>query len=331
MQAVTNRIFGYAIAAIVAVGCAPRTAAQFTNTGYQNPTYAYSVGYAEGAMVLPQGWVLDNFFSGPQGLVARKDAGYVTAVHLDRNGDRVPDGVLRIPAYDLRFVHGAHPGVIWLRTFPYSYHLHEKPLEQLVRDYVVYMSATGVEGAIIDDRAPGPPQVGVTVDAQASWMVAGHPAEVLDIRETPTTGGVPRRARVVVARPGFMYQFTNQRRETVLYPVLMVAGYSNSPEQFEVGAADFEAFLGQVTVQGVAGLTKREAAEAVAKEEPTPPPEADDSAGEATPPEADDAPTSVVLEESNDEENEADAEEPEPPAGAPSTGDFSNPDADLNE
>ena len=43
----------------------------------------------------------------------------------------------------------------------------------------------------------------------------------------------------------------------VLYPVLMVAGYSNSPESFELAAADLDILLGQITVQGVSGLIKR--------------------------------------------------------------------------
>ena len=250
-------LFGYAVAAVAAAGCAAHPAGQFGTTGYQNPTYSYSVSYAEGTLVLPQGWVLDNFASSPQGLVPRKDMGYVTTVHLDRDGDRVPDGPLRIPAYDLRFVHSAHPGVIWLRTFPYSYHLHEQTLEELARSYVPYMLAAGVEAASIDDRAPGPPQVSVTLRSQDAWMVAGHPAEVLELEETPMAGGALRRARVVLVRPGFMYQLTTQRRETVLFPVLLVAGYSNTPEQFEASAPDFDAFLEQITVQGVAGLTKR--------------------------------------------------------------------------
>jgi hypothetical protein len=226
--------------------------------------------------------VLDNFFSNSNGLFPRKDEGYMASVHLDRDGDRVPDGVLRLVTYDLRFVHGGHAGLIWLRTFPYSYHLHEKPLDQLAKDYVAYMAADGTESAVIDDRAPGVPRVSVTVEGQVSWMVAGHPAEVLEILESPATGGVPRRARVVLTRPGFMYQHTNQRRENVLYPVLMVAGYSNNQEQFEVGLADFEGLLNQITVQGIAGLTKREepggTSQANVAEEPPPAPPPTDEA-----------------------------------------------------
>ncbi len=255
-----NRILTLALCAWASVGCAAQPAGHFTNTGYQNPTYSYSVGYLDGTLVLPQGWVLDNFYSAPEGLIPRVDTGYLTAVHLDRDGDRVPDAPLKLATYDLRFVHGAHPGVIWVRTFPYSYHLHEKPLDQLAREYVAYIAAVGTEAAIIDDRAPGPPQVGVNAVSQSAWWVAGHPATVLDVEETRMTGGSPRRARVVLLRPGFMYQHTNQRRETVLYPVLMVAGYSNSTEQFAAGEADFEALLGQISVQGVSGLTKPETA-----------------------------------------------------------------------
>jgi hypothetical protein len=252
---------------------------------------------------------LDNFFSNPNGLYPRKDAGYMTAVHLDRNSDRTPDSALRIVTYDLRFVHGAHPGVIWLRTFPYSYHLHEKPLEELARDYVAYMAATGVEAAIIDDRAPGPPQVSVAVKGQASWVVAGHPAEVLELEETPVTGGLTRRTRVVVVRPGFMFQSTNQRRETVLYPVLMVAGYSNSPEHFEAAVADFDGLLKQITVQGIAGLTKRGDLDAEPEAQQS---EADEpsEAVESEPEEADEP----------SQPDELDAAESPEPAGAESDG-----------
>jgi len=254
---VIGRAFVLALGAAMGLGCATQPAGHFTSAGYVNSTYAYSVPYAEGALVLPNGWVLDNFVSSPDGVVPRKDDGYVTSVELDRDGDRAPDCSLRIATYDLRFVHSAHPGVIWLRTFPYSYHLHEKPLEQLARDYVAYMSASGAEAAVIDDRVPGPPRVNIAVDSQSSWVVAGHPAEVLDVRETALAGTAVRRVRVVLVRPGFMYQHTNRRRETVLYPVLMVAGYSNSPESFELAAADLDILLGQITVQGVSGLIKR--------------------------------------------------------------------------
>ena len=98
-----------------------------------------------------------------------------------------------------------------------------------------------------------------------------------------------------------MYQHTNQRRENVLYPVLMVAGYSNGQDQFEVGLADFEGLLNQITVQGIAGLTKRG--------EPTDTPE--DDAADASPPVEPPA-DEVDAPDSTDSAPEADTEAEDP-------------------
>jgi hypothetical protein len=101
----------------------------------------------------------------------------------------------------------------------------------------------------------------------------------LALRESALAGPAVRRVRMVLLRPGFMYQHTNRRKETVLYPVLMVAGYSNSPENFEAAAADFDILLGQITVQGVSGLTKRDQPEPATADPVERPEPAEESSG----------------------------------------------------
>ena len=251
-----DRLFA-AAAVILFVGCATSKTAQFGPSGYVHRTYSYTVRYAEGSQVLPTGWRLDNYFANAQGLYPRTDPGYTIGVQLDRNDDRVADGVVSVPTYDLRFIHEQHPGVIWLRTFPYSYHYHEHSLDQLTEDYLPYLAAQGPEAAVIEDRQPGAPRVSVVVRDRASWMVAGHPAVALDIELNPLAGAAEpaRRARLVLVQPGFMHQVTRSR-QSVLYPVLLVVGYSNAPEAFDAGLPAFEGLLQQIVVQGVSGVTK---------------------------------------------------------------------------
>jgi hypothetical protein len=46
-----------------------------------------------------------------------------------------------------------------------------------------------------------------------------------------------------------------ENKSTLVYPMVVLAGYSNMPTDFQTGLADFHDFLGRVTVAGRAGLT----------------------------------------------------------------------------
>jgi hypothetical protein len=64
-----------------------------------------------------------------------------------------------------------------------------------------------------------------------------------------------------------------------LFPVLMIAGYANLPEDFERGAADFEKFLGRIVMRGQRGFSSQAVEKPAPAPEPPPvPPSAPDAA-----------------------------------------------------
>lgn len=258
----------------------------FTPVGYSNPIYSYTVAYSSAQAVLPAGWRLDNFATTPSGLAPRTEPAYTTATQLDGDGDRAPEVTLRFPTYDLRYLHEAHPGVIFLRTVPYSYHRFQQNIDELARDYAARMAIEGVETALLDDATPaGAPRATLSITQEVDWSVAGHPARALALEVTQLVGQ-PSKAHgwIVLLRPGFMYQHTSSRQDRVLFPVLLVAGYLNAPEHFAAGRPDFEALLRQITVQGVAGFTPIQPLEVTSEPSTSPAPTA--PTGPSTTPEA---------------------------------------------
>jgi hypothetical protein len=74
-------------------------------------------------------------------------------------------------------------------------------------------------------------------------------ANVDQVHLSPTSRAV--RVRLVLVRPDFAY--VPDRKKNKAFPVLMMAAYSNLPEDFERDLPSFERFLGQIEIVGERG------------------------------------------------------------------------------
>jgi hypothetical protein len=120
------------------------------------------------------------------------------------------------------------------------------------------------------------------------------------------------RVQIVLARPSVVYKLGKVKPKE--FPVILVAGYSSLPEDFEEGLPAFESFLQRVAVEGRMGITLTPvpkdlpAAAATAAPDGTANVPPDASSEVATPSEATPPPAS-----------------PPPPAGAPAAGSTPTP------
>ncbi len=297
------------------------TSPRITAAGFAHERYPYSVPIAPTERVLPEGWVLDNYYVTSTGEVKPKwGEGYTAYYAIDANGDGRMDLNTEEPAYDLRYVHERHAGVIWLRTTPTSPRFGQMELPVLGQAYADEIAGAGYEIVLLQGAAVAVEsrRYAAKIVSQVPMQVAGMPAHAvtLDVANVDqlqlTPGGVYRRVRVVLIRPGFTYVRSRAGRE-LAFPVLMVAGYANQPERFAEGEADFEQLLARITINGQRGVLSdaQPPATQPATDDEQPAPET--SEDDSDPP----APMPPDLPDSTD----GDAEDPTPetPAGVDAT------------
>lgn len=243
-----------------ASACGPSLRGEFSKDGYAS-SYGYNVPYQAGTQrVLPAGWQLDNYRQGKTQLVLKDSPEYVAVYEFDDNDDGTADQVLSAPLYALRYKHLVHSGVIWLRDVPMSGDLRHKELRVLMQSYIDEMSGANYEVVRLG------PAAGVvrsreylaTVMAEGPATVAGRPAyyALVDVSNASQPGGRSRQVELVILRAPAEERGDEDPRHPrrASYPVLMVAGYSNMPADFEPGLADFHDFLGRVSIEGKTGL-----------------------------------------------------------------------------
>ncbi len=237
-----------------------------TEKGFRHEKYDYGV-VSGGDGILDSHWLLDNFHQGTTSeLVQNSSDAYISTFHLDTDGDREPDRTVREPTYDLRYKHRERGGVIWLRTFPISSDLRQSELRVLMQSYVDEIAGAGYEDVDLDPIGVLERRFAAAIVERGQATLGGQPAylatidvaNIDQIRLTPASRRT--RVRLVMVRTFFTYEASGAaRRET--FPVLMMAGYSNLPEDFDRDLPSFDRFLGQIEIAGrrgwsVAGVEK---------------------------------------------------------------------------
>jgi hypothetical protein len=237
---------------------------------------------ASGAL-LPNGWAIDNYYpkGSPDGPLEAKEFGaYKMHLNLDTDGDGRYDESVSMPAYDLRFVHRTHSGVIWLRTVPLSEILREKDLRVLMQEYIDDVAGAGYEVVNFEDaNAVSEKRFAAELLAREEGTLGGRPAyaaefAVANIDQIHVARDARRsHVKVVLVRPGFDYGWGTRgggglfghnlklpKKEVpregpaVKFPVLMIAGLASLPEDFPKALPDFDALLNRVTVSGRSGV-----------------------------------------------------------------------------
>jgi hypothetical protein len=253
---------------LAATGCAPPATAAFDAHGYHHLTYNYRVGgiFAADPNVAPQNllgndWKLDNFKVDPESdsIVQKDSKPYLTEYEFDVNDDNVTDGKKQDFLFDLRFNHLERDAIVWLRTFPISSDEGRKQLRVLMDRYVNRVSGPEVESVRVnrDHVTIRVSRYSARVLDRGRFKVAGRDAYVatFDIANVDELTLNPkarqRRVRLVIVRAGFSYPYlppSTVGGPEVSYPVLMVAGYSSSPEDFATDEKDFMKLLETIRI-----------------------------------------------------------------------------------
>lgn len=219
----------------------------FDAQGYTNHLYDYHVRSSGGGELMSDAWLLDNYYGDNH--KAKRAPDYVTEYQLDTSGNGKVDTTPEELRYDLRYENRFDSGVIWLRTLPLSTTRKDTEPRVLMREYVDALASSGYTAVTL---TPGKLFIesehltARVLDARES-RVGGATAfeaivEIADVDALQLDPNARRKlAKIVVVRPNFVY---NKGR--VDFPVLMVAGYVNFPEDFTKSLPDFDSMLSRI-------------------------------------------------------------------------------------
>lgn len=284
-----------AIATLLA-GCGAQLPGVVSPDGYVSGRYPLVVGKGydapAAAGLMPDGWKLDNF----NGDEPKSGKAYQATIRIDADGDGDFEQEEEGPAFELRFEHLRHAGVVWLRTVPVATELAKKDLHVLTASYVEALAGGQYEST---DLGQG---TATTVEKRfASSLLSAEPchlatqeceAATIELANVDQLKLDPKyrsnKLMVVIIRTPFDY---SPRRRKKHFPVYLVAGYANQPGQFEAGLPDFIGFLQHIDISGNHGFQAAPpptapAAPAVAPATAPPPPDAVPATGAAPAPTA---------------------------------------------
>jgi|GEM_PF-2425236 len=265
--------------------------------GYQHAEYNLKVSALPDGQLLPPNWKLDNLVKrSRKGRVTndkeadrtktwfedKKGEDYETTYRLDGDGDGEYETEADEPAYELKYVHTAHDGEIFLRAVPLSGDESQKRLKVLMARYVEAAAGAGYRvvpvgqnSSVLIER-----RYAASVTQEGDARLAGNDAyyahlEIANMDQVKLDPNARRtHVELILRHTTFKYK-KKHRGGTGEYPVLLIAGYANQPEEFEEGRADFLSFLKRLKVNGGSGLKLPTSASKapVTSKAPTAPPE----------------------------------------------------------
>lgn len=247
------------VACAVLVGCHPG-APIFDERGFVHPSYGYHIGYGSGRRdVWYSGeWRVENYTRDDDGEWFRLGAAqYWHRPMIDLDADGFADPLGPAYLYDLRLRHVRSNGMIWVRTVPVPLDLQQVDLAVLARNYVENIAGGGVSVAVVgtvaiavSDRRYASrilDQMPMQVDGMDAYGVV---LEVASVEQLQLPGAAPsEHAALVLMRAPFGWREWNASGYRD-WPVLVVAGYSNSPAEFQHGLGDFERLLAEIDLDG---------------------------------------------------------------------------------
>lgn len=252
-------------AGVLAVGllaCGPPATVAFDGYGYKHQKYGYRLLNQSGDKLLPPEWQLDNLYWTPAKKLEQKHTpDYLATFRFDMNGDGATDRDERGFLYDLRFKHTKRDATIWVRTLPISTDLREKDLRVLVQRYVDEVSGAGFEAVQL-----GPNSIiirekryAASVISRGSFTVAKQEAfettfDVANVDEVAVSPNARKtRVRIALVRTPFTYP--KKQLDKVEFPVLMLVGYANLPEDFAKDEPAFNGVLSHLQIGSSVGVT----------------------------------------------------------------------------
>jgi hypothetical protein len=237
---------------VCAASCVPR-ALQSPDTRYEDVGSFGTGGFFHEELpyrvvYLPQtddlmgaDWIVDNFYQKDGRWRPKETAEYRDELRFDTDGDGKTDVNLKLPSYDLRFLHKRRSSEIWLSSVPLSSEYAQTDLRVLAKRYV---DAAAGGYATIRLFSAGEKRYSTRMVGSVETSVAGHPAleftfEVanVDQLELSKTSRL-RLVRIVLVRPGFAMRVDDSD-----YRVLTIFGHSAMPDDFDHTLSDFASLI----------------------------------------------------------------------------------------
>ncbi len=232
------------------VACAKQQSGAFGPRAYVHHEYPYSVAYVGSgpSQFLSADWALDNYQWKKNAPSKLKQGGeYELRRHYDTDDDGNVDEHETAPVFDLLFRHVHKDAEIWLRTVPISKSDTNKELAVLAQRYVDAVSGEGT--VLVRSDEAHSRRYATKILSQGACAVGGHPAfridfEVANVDQLQLTPNARwSRGRIVLIQTAFRHS-VGRRKDRV--PVVMHAGLSSEPADFERMAGDFEHLLDHV-------------------------------------------------------------------------------------
>ena len=274
-------VAGFVGAVLLVSGCRTGQGA-LSPTGYAPYDCGYEVKFAnrEQRSLMAADWRLDNFRGNADGFRPKLGSDYEAELFLDVDDDGKTNSLGVLPIYDLRFDHRRNAGVIWISSVPLDSGNKEKELRVLADSLVERFSGGGNVMVQIQgyDRATNTDRrYAAKLQRRAEGTVAGKPAHSVTVdvsnvdrlKVDPTN--VEARITLVLVRTGASRSYGGF---TLPFPLLLLAGYANAPEDYADGESDFASLMSRVSINGQTGFQMKESArDRAPAPAPTPKPE----------------------------------------------------------
>jgi hypothetical protein len=221
---------------------------RFDNNGFQNRQFRFNVK-GNSADLVGAGWAIDNYV--PYDLTPKQGPAYTSDYQLDTDGNGSLDATVARATYDLRYKHEQGEGAIWLRSFPIGIELAGKDLSVLGKMLVDSIANDNLNLARFGgDNLSGTKAVRVEVTSEAPAKLGALEALALSLNVFDAAAAAEakpkKRTKLVLLRLPQWYPVKDESPRT--YPILMVLGYSNTPEAFDSQLKDFQGFADRVAI-----------------------------------------------------------------------------------
>ena len=236
-----------------ATGCGATAFGTLGPSGFRSASYGYQIHSQPDGSFISADWLVDNYYIDGGEWAPRTGPDFETRLWLDTNGDGLTDDAGSVPTYDLLLRNRRDGGTIWARVIPLSTRFDQTELRVLARMYVDSVSGTGT---VVTSISQGQGQVEVVAESnryatrtleEAPMAVDGYEAhrvtfEVANVDQLSLAESSRwKRAVVVFVRAGFLWRPGGLSE--ALFPVTLMLGYSNLPEDFDSRLPEFQAFL----------------------------------------------------------------------------------------
>ena len=253
---------GLAIAAPL-TACGASQQGVLSAEAFHHPSYPYAIHYVDPSLpglkaIVGDSWRIKNFYQ--RGGEWRPKPGYTVKLDWDRYDDGRVDERLVVPSHEFLFEHVRDDGRLWLQVRPISTHIGDKQLKTLARRYIEGIAGSGTVFVQFKDVAVARENTLATRTLGGmTCEVAGREAfmatfEIADVDQIKLSESARwKRASIVLIRTGFSHElrateYVDGEVRALTMPTLMIAGYENSPEDFDGSLNDFEALLTRLAI-----------------------------------------------------------------------------------